>query len=264
MNSEQLSIKEDNFVVTLMINRPEKRNMLTPGLFRQMIEAIERLAAANQARVLVLTGAGDQAFSAGFDITEIPGGEGGEATAEGVAIIEEALAAVRECAIPTIAMINGYAVGAGLDLAVNCDFRICRAGARLGITPAKLGLVYFHSGIRRFLNLVGLSATRYLFLTGRLVDSETALRLGLVDRVAAAGELERVTYDLAREIALDSAPLSVRGMKYMINMLSSGAAVTGEQEREFARIMLEAINSEDTIEGRLAFREKRKPVFKGK
>ncbi len=264
MSSEQLIVQEDGFVATLIINRPEKRNMLSPSLFQDLIDAIDRLTRENKVRVLVLTGAGEKAFSAGFDISEIPSSGGGKETqSDGVLIIEKAFAAVRECKIPTIAMINGYAVGAGLDLCVNCDFRICRSGSKLGITPARLGLVYFYSGIQRFLNLIGPSATKYLFYTGRLIESEVARQLGLVDFVVSPEELQPYTYNLAREIAEDSAPIAVQGMKYMINTLSAKAAITAGEEEKFAQLMFDAISSKDMLEGQVAFMEKRKPVFTG-
>ncbi len=264
MSSEQLIVQEDGFVATLTINRPEKRNMLSPDLFQDIIDAIARLTRENKVRVLVLTGAGGKAFSAGFDITSIPSsGSSGGVQSDGVLIIEKAFAAVRECNIPTIAMINGYAVGAGLDLCVNCDFRVCRSGSKLGITPAKLGLVYFYSGIQRFLNLVGLSATKYLFYTGRLIESEMAQKIGLVDFVVSAEELEQFTYSLAREIAEESAPIAVQGMKKMINTLSAKVNISPDEEEKFAQLMFEAISSKDMLEGQVAFMEKRKPVFTG-
>lgn len=263
MDSQQLIIKQDGFVSTIIINKPEKRNTLGPSLLQQLVEVIKKMTSEGATRAIVITGAGDKAFSAGYDISEIPASGTATSSSDGNRILDEAFAAVRECEVPVIAMINGYCIGAGLDLAVNCDFRISHNKARFGITPAKLGIVYFHTGIQRFINLVGVSATKYLFYTGKIIDSDLARQFGLVDFVVDEQELENFTYTLAREIAEESAPLSVRGMKYIINSLTNKVHLSKEEEKKAIDYIIRAFSSKDMAEGQMAFLQKRKPDFKG-
>lgn len=263
MENQQLIIKQDGYVSTIIINKPEKRNTLGPILLQQLPEKISKMIAEGSTRVIVITGAGDKAFSAGFDISEIPTSTSDSASRDGNRLLDAAFAAIRECPVPVIAMINGFCIGAGLDLAVNCDFRISHSKARFGITPAKLGIVYFHDGIQRFINLIGVSATKYLFYTGKIIDSDLASRFGLVDFVVEENDLESFTYNLARELAEESAPMSVRGMKYIINSLTNKIQVTDVEEKQIIKSIAQAFNSSDMREGQMAFLQKRKPEFKG-
>jgi len=154
-------------------------------------------------------------------------------------------------------------VGAGLELAVTCDLRLVADTARLGITPAKLGIVYRHTAIRHFINLLGVSRTKELFYTGRLIDAQRARDIGLVDHVVPAEELASTTYDLAREIA-QNAPLSVSGAKVTISKLLNYQTLSPEDEAELQKLQAQAMLSEDLKEGQRAFMEKRKPRFSGR
>ncbi len=261
MSAKELLVAKDDLVVTITINRAEKRNTLNPTVLRELAETIPKIIEDVKPRVIVLTSAGEKAFSAGFDIRELSVEKGEDLAAESVRVLESAFRSIRECAVPVIAMINGYAIGAGLDLVVNCDFRVCHGEVKLGITPAKLGLVYHYAGIQRFLNLVGLSATRYLFYTGDLIDAEMAKRIGLVDFVVEREKLEEYTYNLARKIAYESAPFSVRSTKALINNLTDKKTLSKEEENRALQYMIEAYTSKDMIEGQMAFAEKRKPNF---
>jgi enoyl-CoA hydratase/carnithine racemase len=160
-------------------------------------------------------------------------------------------------------MIYGYAVGAGLELAVTCDLRLAADSARLGITPAKLGVAYSPTGIQKFLNLVGIAHTKELFYTGRLFDAQRAKEMGLVDYVVPASELAATTYELAQEIA-ENAPLSVSGAKLTVSKLLSYQVLRPEDEAELRELQARAMRSEDLKEGQRAFMEKRKPKFVGR
>jgi enoyl-CoA hydratase/carnithine racemase len=173
------------------------------------------------------------------------------------------MASVLAYPYPVIAMIYGYAIGAGLELAVTCDLRLAADTARLGITPAKLGVVYHHPGILKFVNLVGVAQTKELFYTGRLVTAQRAQDIGLVDHVLPAQELAKATYDLAREIA-ENAPLSVSGTKATIAKLLSYQTLRPEDETELRKLQAQAYASDDLKEGQRAFMEKRKPKFTGR
>ena len=169
-------------------------------------------------RCLVLRGAGDQAFSSGFDIDAMEGdGPGGDRPDLAT---ERAMEAVEAVPCPTVAFVNGAAFGAGCELAATCDLRIASQGAQLGMPPAKLGVVYAAAGLRRFLALVGPAHTREMFFTGRPVDAAKALAIGLVDRVAAPAEAEAAALALADEIARN-APIAVQGMKRILRLLVS-------------------------------------------
>ena len=170
--------------------------------------------------------------------------------------------AVKSYPLPVIAMINGHAFGAGLELAVNCDIRVCVADAKLAIPPAKLGVTYHYGGIKQFLNLVGSGFTRELFLAGNSVNAERALEKGLVNYVVRRDELEEFTYALAEEIS-ENAPLSMISMKKMINIWEEKNPLSRENEKLIKSLLAKVRESSDAREGKKAFLEKRKPVFKG-
>jgi enoyl-CoA hydratase/carnithine racemase len=162
-----------------------------------------------------------------------------------------------------IAMLNGYAFGAGCELAVCCDIRIGADHIRMGIPPAKLGLVYHWTGLQRFIQVIGLKSTKELFFTGRFFRGQRLKEVGLVDYLVPAAELEGFVYEMAREIS-ENAPLAVKGTKRVINLLLQSSQMNQCSITEAETLALEAFNSEDLKEGQLAFLEKRKPVFKGK
>jgi enoyl-CoA hydratase/carnithine racemase len=164
---------------------------------------------------------------------------------------------------PVVAAINGHCLGGGLELAVRCDLRVCAAGAKLGMPPAKLGLIYGHTGLQRFIDVVGVARTKELFLLGRDVDADEASRMGLVNQVAPAAELERAALELAAEIAAN-APISMRGNKRAIEILARNPTLTAEQEAELVELRRSCFRSEDFREGIQAFAEKRKPRWTGR
>lgn len=170
---------------------------------------------------------------------------------------------IEEYPYPVIAMIYGYCVGGGLELAVACDLRIAADTAKLGITPAKLGIVYLPTPLRRFLDVIGAAYTKELFFTGRLIDAHRAKEMGLVNQVVPEEELERYTYELAREIG-ENAPLSLKGIKLAITKLTGFERLSPEDAAYLEELRQRAMESEDLKEGRRAFQERRKPVFKGR
>ena len=211
----------------------------------------------------MITGTG-HAFSAGYDIGAIPD-DTFERDAEALVAhpFHAAMEAVSAHPYPTLAAINGHCLGGGLELAVRCDLRVCAAGAKLGMPPAKLGLIYGHTGLERFIDVVGVAVTRDLFLSGRTVDAERALAIGLVTEVVEGDELETAALELAKEIAAN-APLSMKGNKHAIDALARFPRLTPDQERELIELRESCFRSEDFREGIAAFAEKRKPRWQGK
>jgi len=250
-------------VARLRLNRPEARNALDHELLDAISEAMHDLDEGIETRCVILTGEG-RAFSAGYDIAGIPE-DTFEVDAEALVAhpFTAALQTIASHPWPVVAAINGHALGGGLELALTCDLRICATEARLGMPPAKLGLVYGHTGLQRFIDAIGVPNTKELFLTGATVDAERGERIGLVNRLAEAEEVDAASVELASEIA-GNAPLSVRGNKRAIDALDSWPRLTDELERELIELRRASFSSEDMREGIAAFGEKRPPRWKGR
>lgn len=258
--SKDILVRIENSVCTLTLNRLEKRNSLTPNSLKLLRDELTRLGKNPDIRCVVIRGSGDRAFCSGYDIDSI---SDEEIAIENGHLLTEAMRAVKSYPLPVIAMINGHAFGAGLELAVACDIRVCVAEAKLAIPPAKLGVTYHYGGIKQFLNLVGPGFTRELFLTGNPVSAERALEKGLVNHIVKRDELEEFTYGLAEGIS-ENAPLSMISMKKMINIWEEGNPLSEENEELIRSLLVKVRKSSDSKEGKKAFLEKRKPVFKGK
>jgi enoyl-CoA hydratase len=261
MSAPRLRTSDQGFVRILVIENPAKRNALDFQALEEL-EAACAAAAADRIRCLVLRGAGDEAFSSGFDLAEMgQTSRGGLRPDEAVESAADALSAV-PC--PTLAFLNGSAYGGGLELASTCDLRVAREGATLGMPPAKLGVVYPEGGIRRFLGLVGAARTRELFLVGRPIDATTAVAWGLVNRVAPGAEAEAEALALAAEVAAN-APLAVQGMKRILQLLEGAheRGLSQEERAEIAGLRRRAFESQDILEGRRAREERRPPRFRG-
>lgn len=235
-----LLVSQEEGICTLTINRPEKRNALTPEIYSRIGEALRSTSEDGQTRVVVLRGAGEQAFSAGYEISQLHSSEDLNIKD----LIEDVVLAIETCAVPVIAMIYGYCIVAGCGLAVACDLRLAADNARLGVTAAKIGVIYPPSAIIRLINIVGVSVAKELLYTGRLIDAEQAREIRMVDQVVPADDLATVTYNLAREIA-DNSPLSVRGAKSMISKLLTYQALSPQVREEFIVLRKQAADSKD-------------------
>ena len=250
-------------VARLTISNPEKRNALDHEILDAIAATLPRLDRGIEIRCVVITGT-PPVFSAGYDIGSIP-----ETTFERDA---EALVAhpfhtaIEKLAAhpwPTIAAINGHCLGGGLELAITCDLRICASGAKLGMPPAKLGLIYGHTGLRRFLDVIGLARTKEVFLTGRNYGADRAAEIGLVNELVGDEEIESAALDLAAEVAAN-APLSMKGNKHAIELLAENPVLTEQQERALVALRESCFSSSDFREGIHAFAEKRKPRWTGR
>jgi enoyl-CoA hydratase/carnithine racemase len=250
-------------VARLRISNPERRNALDHEILDALAEALPQLNRGIETRCVLITGA-PPVFSAGYDIASIAA-ETFARDAEALVAhpFHAALEALAAHPWPTIAAINGHCLGGGLELAITCDLRICAAGARLGMPPAKLGLIYGHTGLRKFLDTVGLARTKELFLTGRNFEATRAERIGLVHEVVSDQRLEQEAIELATEVAAN-APISMRGNKHAIELLNSSPTLTEQQEAGLVALRESCFTSEDFREGINAFAEKRRPDWKGR
>lgn len=257
----ELLTEEKGAICTLTLNRPEKRNLITPRMLEHIDSELQRLKEEDKVRCVVIKGAGDKAFSSGYDIGAI-GKNDMIAHHEGDHPLGRALKTIENFPYPVIAMMNGHAFGAGLEVAVTCDIRITVNDCLFGMPPAKLGVVYSYSGMKKFIDLIGPGYTKELFLIGNPISSERATEIGLVNFIVDREQLEASTYAIASEIA-ENAPLSLRALKKIANTLSS-KQLSPDDEKLIREMTLDVQNSEDYKEGQKAFSEKRKPAFKGK
>jgi enoyl-CoA hydratase/carnithine racemase len=245
-------------VVRLRINHPQRRGALDHEILDTLAETVGEL----NARCLVLTGT-DPMFSAGYDLGNLEGQEFEESAERLVAHpFHAALEALERYPYPVVAQVNGHAIGGGLELALTADIRIAARGVKLGMPPAKLGLIYSHTGLKKFLELCGPAHTSELFHVGRNVDADRGADIGLVNHVVEPEELEERTLETAGEIAAN-APLSLSGNKRILSELRAGP-LTPEQEQELVALRESCFRSEDFREGVRAFGEKRSPQWQGR
>jgi enoyl-CoA hydratase/carnithine racemase len=247
-------------VTRLRISNPAKRGALDHEILDTLAETVKGL----EARCLVITG-DDRMFSAGYDIGNLDEQNFEERSEALVAHpFHAALEALEAYEYPVVAALNGHSIGGGLELALTADIRIAARGIRLGMPPAKLGLIYSHTGLRKFLDIIGVAHTNELFFTGRNIDSDRAAAIGLVNHVVETDELEQTSLDLAAEIAAN-APISLRGNKRIIRELRDvPQRLPEELERELVELRESCFYTEDFREGVRAFGEKRKPEWKNR
>lgn len=258
---EGLRVAVADGVLELTIDRPERRNALTPELIRTLMRLLEQARRRPSLHAILLTGGGDKAFCAGFDIGRIdsPGGEQVGAERD---LVDDLATAVGEVPLPVVAALNGAAVGAGCDLAVACDIRLGTPTTRLGMPPARLGLLYGRRGTERLVRTVGLPAAKEMLLTGSLVDAQRAYDIGLLSRIVPGEQL----LDEARAITgtlAANAPLSVAGSKRMVDLLAGRESLSDAELAELDEIQQRVWTSSDAVEGARAYRERRPPRFTG-
>lgn len=261
MTDKMLARKEGN-VGWMTFNNPERHNAVSMEMWQAAERILTDFAQDPSVRVVVITGAGGKAFVSGADISKF---ESERASAEAVATYnattDRVYRLLHGLPKPTIAMIRGYCIGGGTALAVCCDLRIAEDVSKFAIPAAKLGLGYGLEGVRRLVEIVGPSFAKEIFFTARQFTAQEALQMGLVNRILPPAELESYVRGYADTIAAN-APLTVNSVKRIV-----AEALKDPEERDSAlcaRLVKECFDSQDYVEGRRAFMEKRKPVFVGR
>ncbi len=261
MSSGQLLVDEPApGVARLKIFNPDKRGALDHAI----LDGFAATMPALDARCVIITGEGST-FSAGYDIGDLPDSVFADEAEKLVAHpFAAAIDAIEAYPYPTVAALNGHTIGGGLELALSCDLRIAASTIALGMPPAKLGLVYSHTGLRKFIDAIGAPRTRELFLVGRRIDARAARDWGLVNSVSEPGRLADEALELATEIAAN-APLAQTGNKRVIRaVLDAQGELDPELERELLELRRACFRTEDFREGVRAFAEKRPPGWQGR
>lgn len=258
---EEIIVETRTGVATVTINRPGKRNAVTLAMWRSLADIFASLGRSSEVRAVIVTGAGGH-FCAGADIAEFPTVR---ADAAAGAVYEEAAdgatRALRDCPLPTLAAVSGYAMGGGCGLALACDFRIGDSTTRMGIPAARRGIVYGPLDCSLLLRQVGLANAKRILFSGRAFELEECRSLGLLDMTARTGSALEAALAYAHELSA-SAPLSIAGAKLVLEALDAGTVDARRHDIEDA--INRAMNSDDYREASLAFIEKRAPRFTGR
>ncbi|MGM8365758.1 enoyl-CoA hydratase/isomerase family protein [Virgibacillus sp. W0181] len=257
--TKNLYVEVNEAIATIVINRSIKKNSITLAMFKQLANLLDELKENEAIKLLLVRGVDETAFSAGADISEFL--EIRSAPKQAKAYNDTALEAIEKLyrfPKPTIALIQTLAIGGGLELANACDFRFATPESKLGITAANIGIVYNLTSTKRLLNLIGLSNTKELLYTAKLITAEEGLEIGLIDFVHPANEIEEKCIAFAGRIIAKSS-VANSGIKQVLQAINDGA--TNESEH-ISNLILESFMSEDYKEGIEAFLEKRKPQFR--
>jgi enoyl-CoA hydratase/carnithine racemase len=260
LKTDNMLARVEGAIGWLTFNKPERRNAVSVDMWEAIPTILDRFEQEPAVRVIVLQGAGDQAFVSGADISQFEAVRSSpETTLNYERVFDAANDRLVACAKPTIAMIRGFCIGGGLAIAAGCDIRIAEEGARFGIPAARLGLGYGAAGVKKLMELVGPSFTKEIFFTARHFSADEAHAMGLVNRVVPVDSLESYTRQYCNFIC-DNAPMTILALKRTVGELLLGDRADLETCEQLVKA---CFDSEDYVEGRRAFMEKRRPVFRG-
>jgi enoyl-CoA hydratase/carnithine racemase len=256
-----LRVEKRGAVGWIVFDQPARRNAINGAMWRGIAPAVKQFDADAEVRCVAFRGVGVEAFSAGADISEFEKTRAAtESVGEYDGLLDQVLHSIQDSRKPSVAMIYGYCLGGGLEIALACDLRYCAASAQFGIPAAKLGLAYNVEGHKRLLETVGHARAREIMFLGRRYDAEQALAMGLVHRVLPSDALETFAGEVLQTLC-ENAPLSIANTKTILEeYVKSGGTPDARRMRE---AMERCARSEDYREGRRAFMEKRKPRFTG-
>ncbi len=256
-----IKILIEDKIGTLIFNNDDKKNCLNKVMISEIISSFDEFE-NHQVRVIVVrSNAGMNVWSAGLDINELP--HPGNDPISYNHPLEKLFRKVQKCPIPVIAMIEGSVWGGACDLSFVCDILIGTPKTSFAITPAKLGVPYNASGMIHFLSMVEINVAKEMFFTARPISAEQARNIGILNHLVSIDELEQTAYELAKRITQNS-PLSIAVMKEQLNILGAARPINSEFYEKIEELRHKAYDSEDYREGIRAFKEKRKPDFKGK
>ncbi len=265
MSVKNIYLEKKGHVATIVFNRPGKMNSFNHDMLSDLARYLDGLAGSREIRVVVIRGEGNVSFSTGYDISELSqkSADRHDVMAVVKTALDTGLSAIENYPYPVLAMINGYALGGGCELALTCDIRVASEKSRMGIPSSKLGIVYQPSGIQKVINIIGMANARELFYTGKYFSADRIMEMGLVNHIIPEKDLVSFSYELAGEIA-ENAPMSLRGLKKIFTVMNNNQLLRPEPMQEIHTLIDDSYRSEDFREGAAAFLEKRKPVFKGR
>ncbi|MGE0310048.1 MAG: enoyl-CoA hydratase [Lautropia sp.] len=260
--TDRMIASRSGAIGTIVFNNPARRNAVSVEMWTALQAIVEDFAADPQIRVIVVRGAGGKAFVSGADISEFEQQRSSPELTEAYRVLSDAAtAALQHVGKPTIALIEGFCIGGGVSVALSCDLRIAGESSRFGVPAARLGLGYELAGVRKLVQVVGPAYAKEIFYTARQFSAAEAHAMGLVNRVVPDADLQRYVDEMAATIAAN-APLTVASIKTIVR--ESLADESSRDEALCERVVAACFDSEDYVEGRRAFMEKRQPVFKGR
>jgi len=261
-NTERMIAQKEGAIGWITFNNPARHNAVSMDMWEGLFDIVSDYGRDDAVRVIVVKGAGEKAFVSGADISEFEEKRSSPETTQAYReIAERASTALKTVGKPTIAMIRGYCIGGGVSTALSCDIRIAAEGSKYAVPAAKLGLGYEYDGVRKLMDVVGPSFAKEIFFTARQFTAAEALAMGLINRVLPGDQLEAFVRDYAAAIAAN-APLTMASIKTIVGEALKDESVRDAQLCE--QVVDRCFNSADYVEGRQAFMEKRKPVFRGR
>ncbi len=260
--TERVQAWLDGSSLHIRFNNPARHNALSVDMWGAVPALLAQAVANDAVRLVVFSGAGDKSFVSGADISQFEDQRAArEAVVRYEALAEEALTAIADCAKPTLACIQGYCIGGGVNVAIACDLRIASSDSVFSVPAARLGLGYRFSAMKNLIDLIGPGATKDLFFTARRIDAQEALALGLVSRTCAPADLQALLAEYCDALGAN-APLTIHAAKVIAaEVLKPASDIQLEHCQQLIR---DCFDSADYAEGRRAFMEKRKPVFRGR